>query len=109
MRHEKLFNKMTEALYKRDDIKFNLCLAEVDYEAAREAYNAACAEDQRRKKEILETFEEFEHYEELIIYILENREELLNLFYTSAERADFYAREIDRDLAKEKEEKNNDN
>ena len=107
MRHQKLLDKVLEASDKVRDKRFDLWLAEADYEAARAEYDAALEEDERRKQEMIEIMEDgVETHEERIMFILENQEELLELFFPTIEQINYNSRQIDNQLTKIREEMN---
>lgn len=107
MRHQKLLDKVLEASDKVRDKRFDLWLAEADYEAARAEYDAALEEDERRKQEMIEIMEDgVETHEERIMFILENQEELLEIFFPTIEQINYNSRQIDKQLAKIREEMN---
>lgn len=107
MRHQKLLDKVLEASDKVRDKRFDLWLAQTDYEAARAEYDAALEEDERRKQEMIEIMEDgVETHEERIMFILENQEELLEIFFPTIEQINYNSRQIDKQLAKIREEMN---
>ena len=107
MRHQNLLDKVLEASDKVRDKRFDLWLAETDYEAARAEYDAALEEDERRKQEMIEIMEDgVKTHEERIMFILENQQELLELFFPTIEQINYESRQIDKQLAKITEEMN---
>lgn len=105
MRHRELLDRSLELYYKKVDAECAAFMAQREYQEAKQAYNAAVAEDERRKAELIEIMEDgVETPEERIMFILDNKEELLELFFSERERLDYESRELDRRIAKDNEE-----
>lgn len=95
-----LFDKMLEAGRKKDVAEIEYYIARNDYKAAMDEYNAFCKAQRERKEEIMETIDGFEEFKDKIMYVLDNKDELLELFFCKLERLNYQAREIDRDIEK---------
>ena len=52
----------------------------------------------------METIDGFEDFKDKIMYVLDNKDELLELFFCTLERINYESREIDRELKKHGEE-----
>ena len=99
-----LFDKMIEAGRKKDVAEIECYIARNDYKAAMDEYNAFNKAQRERKEEIIKTVDEFENFKDKIMFILDNKEELLELFFYEIERLDYEEREIDRQLKKHGED-----
>lgn len=75
-----LFDKMVEAGRQKDIAEIEYYIARNDYKKALDEYIAFCKAQRERKKEIIETIDEFECFKDKIRYVLDNQEELLELF-----------------------------
>lgn len=95
-----LFDKMVEAGHQKDIAEIEYYIAKNDYKKAMDEYNAFCKAQRARKEEIMETIDNFEDFKDKIMYVLDNKEELLELFFCELERINYESREIDRQLKK---------
>ena len=99
-----LFDKMVEAGRQKDIAEIECYIARNDYKKAMEEYNEFCKAQRERKEEIMKTIDEFEYFKDKIRYVLDNQEELLELFFCELERIDYKSRQIDKDIKKYGEE-----
>ena len=99
-----LFDKMVEAGRQKDITEIEYYIARNDYKKAMEEYNEFCKAQRERKEEIMKTIDEFEYFKDKIRYVLDNQEELLELFFCEHERIDYKSRQIDKDIKKYGEE-----
>ena len=104
MRNQELFKNYVKAMKKQHEVELDYIIAKRECEEAWNAYKAAEDADKERKQDIVDTLNGFETTEESLMFVLDNQEEILDLFFTELDRINYESRKIDRELAKHKEE-----
>lgn len=101
-REEILFNKMVEAGRKHQEKEIEYIIAKRDYESAVGAYRLELEYQKEKKQEYLESIEALKTVEERIMYVLDNQDALLELFFTDEEIENYKSKlqEVDTDAGK---------
>ena len=84
-REKVLFEKMIEAGRVANVAEIEHLIAKRDYESAVGAYRLELQYQKEKEQEFLNNIEALETFQERVMYILDNQDELLKLFYTDEE------------------------
>ena len=84
-REEILFNKMVEAGRKAQVAEIEHLIAKREYESAIGAYKLELQYQKEKKQECIDNIEALETVEERIKYVLDNQDNLLELFFNDEE------------------------
>lgn len=95
---EKLFKTYVKAMAQKNEKELDYIIAKNDAEQAYKAYKEACAEEEQLKQDFIDNVKALETVEEKIMYVLDNKDYLLELFFCKKDILDYQNREIDRKL-----------
>lgn len=104
MRNQELFKNYVKAMEKQNEAELDCRIAKMECQKAWDAYEAAEAADKARKQEIIDTLNGIDEAKDSLMYVLDNQEEILDLFFSDYEKLNYESRKLDREIAKHGEE-----